>query len=744
MIIRGEQLLGFGGDIGAVLRMGDNVEFTGFDCAHRPIGNRFRAQTSGDAIPKVVAGLRLQERLFSAPESIWTLESVLIQTRPHEPRTEDADADAGPHEFRGQRFTDRDGRGLGRAIWRGARQAPKSRHRCGIDDMPLLAVSAHVRHERRDAVDDAHHVDGERPTPIVGTFSLERARCQHARIVAENVQSAERAQGVPGCGVHRFGLRYVAFHGGELPRESELIRGAPQRCSFDIREHDLHSLAKQSVRQREAKPACGPSDESGLSFKVLHLTLPRTKLMGTRPMRAAILYYIMRFSQTNSTSSSDIARDTEAAVRRRLTWILSLSMLVAMMDRNNVNLAALKMNEALGLTATQLGSGLSAFYVAYLVATIPSNVLLNRFGARRWIARIMISWGIVCAASAFVWNPISFYSVRFALGLAEAGFLPGVLLYLTRWVPEGGRGRMNSYFLTAIPISGVVTAVVSGFILKFDGIMGFSGWQLIFVLEAAPAIVLGLIVLLYLDDRPENAAWLSSTQKSWLARTLEEEERRSEAHRAPTSALQTLRILLGRPAFNALLLAYFLFNFALAALVWIPQILQAFALSPFENSLLTAVPAAGAVVIMIGTARSSDRLRERRWHFLATTCLCTVGYLLAAYPSHSLIVAICGLVLASGGAFAGLAVFWTLPPMFLRESERPVGMGLVTTIGVIAGMLSPLIMGRLRDLMGTYSIALLIGAILPLLGGLVVVGLNAHAAGEPGSQFPGDTHVPNH
>lgn len=444
-------------------------------------------------------------------------------------------------------------------------------------------------------------------------------------------------------------------------------------------------------------------------------------------------------------SSSDVARDTVAAVQRRLTWILSLSMLVAMMDRNNVNLAALKMNEALGLTATQLGAGLSAFYVAYLAATIPSNVLLNRFGARRWIARIMITWGMVCAVSAFVWNPISFYTVRFGLGLAEAGFLPGVLLYLTRWVPEDARGRMNSYFLTAIPISGVVTAVVSGYILKFDGMMSLSGWQLIFVLEAAPAIVLGVIVLLYLDDRPEDASWLSPTQKSWLARTLAEEERLGDAHRAPRSVLQTLGLLLARPAFAALLLAYFLFNFALAALVWIPQILQGFALPPFQNSLLTAVPAAGAVVIMIGAARSSDRSRERRWHFLATTCLCTIGYLLAAYPSHSLIQTVCGLVLASGGAFAGLAVFWTLPPMFLREIERPVGMGLVTTIGVIAGMLSPLIMGRLKDLMGNYSVALLIGAILPLLGGLIVVGLlKARAVDEPKGQFPGDSHVPNH
>ncbi len=416
----------------------------------------------------------------------------------------------------------------------------------------------------------------------------------------------------------------------------------------------------------------------------------------------------------------DTPEQIQSRVTQRLTWILSLSMLVAMMDRNNVNLAALEMNAALGLNATTLGVGLSLFYVAYLIATVPSNVLLARYGARRWIARIMISWGLVCMLSAFVWDARSFYVARFALGLAEAGFLPGVFLYLSGWVPQARRGRMNSYFLMAIPVAGVVTALVSGFILKLDGLFGLAGWQLIFVLEALPAILLGFIVLFYLDDRPRDAAWLTAPQKAWLESTLAAEEPSQEDEaRAPAGTLQTLGSLLRRGPVWVLLIGYFAFNFALAALVWIPQILQTFKLSSFQSSMLTALPAAAAVAIMAGFARSSDLSGERRWHFLAATMLCTIGYLFAAFGS--LYVVLVGLVLASGGAFAGLAVFWTLPPLLLSERERPVGMGFVTTIGVIGGMLSPIVMGRLKDLTGSYSSPLLIGAVLPLAGGIIIL-----------------------
>jgi MFS family permease len=414
--------------------------------------------------------------------------------------------------------------------------------------------------------------------------------------------------------------------------------------------------------------------------------------------------------------------ETQALVARRLTWILSLSMLVAMMDRNNVNLAALKMSGALGLSTTALGMGISLFYIAYLFATLPSNLLLVRFGARRWIARIMISWGLVCALSAFVWDARSFYAIRFLLGLAEAGFLPGVFLYLTSWVTAGRRGRMNSYFLLAIPVSGVVTAIVSGLILRFDGLFGLAGWQLIFVLEALPAIALGIVILFYLDDTPAEAAWLSAAQKVSLMTSLAAEDLawRDAEGSTVRGTWFVLGALLRRPAIWVLLLGYFGLNFGLAASVWVPQILQGFSNSAYETSILTALPSAAAILMMLMFAWSSDLRTERRWHCFAAAALCAGGFGLAALATASLILSLAGLMIAVGGAFAALVVFWTLPPMLMSRAELPVGMGLVTTIGVIGGMASPALTGHLRDVTGSYSAALLVAAVLPLLGGAII------------------------
>jgi sugar phosphate permease len=426
--------------------------------------------------------------------------------------------------------------------------------------------------------------------------------------------------------------------------------------------------------------------------------------------------------------------ETQTLVARRLTWILSLSMLVAMMDRNNVNLAALQMSKAVGLSATALGMGISLFYIAYLFATLPSNLLLMRFGARRWIARIMISWGMVCALSAFVWDGRSFYATRFLLGLAEAGFLPGVFLYLTSWVTAARRGRMNSYFLLSIPVSGVVTAIVSGVILKLDGLFGLSGWQLIFILEALPAIALGIVILFYLDDTPAQAAWLTESQKASLTANLAAEDpgSRAPSGSAPSGTWSILGALLRRPAIWVMLLGYFGLNFGLAASVWVPQILQGFSNSAYRTSILTALPSAAAIVMMVVIAWSSDLRAERRWHFFTAAALCAGGFGLAALATMSLILSVIGLMIAVGGAFAALAVFWTLPPVLMSRAELPVGMGLVTTIGVIGGMASPALTGYLRDVTGSYSTALLVGAVLPLLGGaMIAVGLRRtppHAA----------------
>ena len=423
-----------------------------------------------------------------------------------------------------------------------------------------------------------------------------------------------------------------------------------------------------------------------------------------------------------STEQRELGETIQARVTRRLTWILAVSMLVSMMDRNNINLAALTMSSAIGLSATALGGGLSLFFVAYLISATPSNLLLARFGARRWLASIMASWGLVCALSGFVWNPASFYVVRFLLGVAEAGFVPGVLLYLTFWVTPDRRGRMNSYFLMAIPVSGVLTALVSGWILRWDGFLGLAGWQLIFVIEALPAIVLSLVIVWYLDDKPADAAWLTPAQRRALTDALAAETADLKpATISDTRRPASLGVLLRRGMMWVLLVSYFGLNFGLAAIVWVPQILQLYKLSAVEVSMLSAVPSAAAVIIMFILARSSDRVQERRWHYFTAASLCTVGYAMASMSLTHLGLALVGLMLAAGGAFAALVIFWTIPPRYLRPQELPLGMGLMTTIGVIGGMVSPILTGHLKDATGNYSAALAVAALFPLLGAILLV-----------------------
>jgi ACS family tartrate transporter-like MFS transporter len=268
----------------------------------------------------------------------------------------------------------------------------------------------------------------------------------------------------------------------------------------------------------------------------------------------------------------------------------------------------------------------------------------------------------------------------------------------------------------------VVTAIVSGLILRFDGLFGLAGWQLIFVLEALPAIALGIVILFYLDDTPAEAAWLSAAQKVSLMTSLAAEDLawRDAEGSTVRGTWFVLGALLRRPAIWVLLLGYFGLNFGLAASVWVPQILQGFSNSAYETSILTALPSAAAILMMLMFAWSSDLRTERRWHCFAAAALCAGGFGLAALATASLILSVAGLMIAVGGAFAALVVFWTLPPMLMSRAELPVGMGLVTTIGVIGGMASPALTGHLRDVTGSYSAALLVAAVLPLLGGAII------------------------
>lgn len=399
-------------------------------------------------------------------------------------------------------------------------------------------------------------------------------------------------------------------------------------------------------------------------------------------------------------------------IGQRLVWIIMLAALVAMMDRLNLSYAALGMVHDVGITPQMLGLGSSLFFVAFLFAEIPSNLIMWKVGARRWIARIMVTWGLVSGAMALIQTPTHFYILRFLLGVAEAGFLPGMLLYLSLWIPEAQRGRFNSYLLFSIPIAGAITAIVSGLILQLDGLWGMAGWRLIFLFEAIPAVVLGVFIFFYLQDKPEDARWLSDDEKHWLRRQLDSEARPDTAHGSIGAILTMFR----RPQIVVLSLGYFAVNMGVASLIWTPQMLEQSGLSVGNIAIVAGVLNAAAAIFMIFLARHSDKKRERTGHFVAAAVLAGVGFGLAGAAPLNLIPAAVGLGLASAGAFGALAVFWTVPQTILSPLERPGGLAAISLVGIVAGMINPLMVGALRENTGHYGGAMLISAVAVLIG----------------------------
>jgi MFS transporter, ACS family, tartrate transporter len=307
---------------------------------------------------------------------------------------------------------------------------------------------------------------------------------------------------------------------------------------------------------------------------------------------------------------------TMARVSARLLPFLIVCYFVAYLDRVNVSFAALTMNKDLGLSASAYGLGAGIFFLAYAVLEVPSNLLLAHFGARRWIARIMFTWGIMSGAMAFVGNETWFYIVRFLLGAAEAGFFPGMIFYLTLWFPAAYRGRVIGYFMAAIPLSTVIGAPISSALLGLDGVLGMHGWQWLFILEAAPALLLSVVVLFYLTDKPADAGWLRDDERRWLVDRLAAEERQRVAarHYGVLEALLNPHVL-------ALSLVYFgavATNYGLS--FFLPQIVKAFGMSNLQTGFVSAIPYVVGVVGIVWWSRRSDAKLERRWKPSAISC----------------------------------------------------------------------------------------------------------------------------
>ncbi|MGH9372110.1 MAG: MFS transporter [Vicinamibacterales bacterium] len=392
-------------------------------------------------------------------------------------------------------------------------------------------------------------------------------------------------------------------------------------------------------------------------------------------------------------------------VTRRLIPFAFICYVVAYIDRVNIGFAARELQRDLGLSATEYGIGAGLFFIGYCLFEVPSNLILDRVGARRWIARIMIVWGFVSMATMFITDVWSFYIARVVLGLAEAGFFPGIVLYLTYWIPAAERARTNALFMMAAPVSVIVGAPLSEALLSLNGRLGLHGWQWLFLLEGTPAVILGLIALRVFTDRPEQATWLPTAEREWLSKTMMDER----AHRGATGHMSLGRSLTSGRVW--LLCAVYLMNTSVTygIFLWLPRMLQdASGTSGFGVSGLTAIPFVAALVAMVLVGRHSDRTGERKLHVAACAITAAVGLLLAVAFQGNIWLLVLSFTLSQMGQRSVMSVFWAIPPMFLGGTAAAAGIALINAIGNLGGFFGPSMMGWLRDLTGGYSGGLLV------------------------------------
>jgi ACS family tartrate transporter-like MFS transporter len=415
-----------------------------------------------------------------------------------------------------------------------------------------------------------------------------------------------------------------------------------------------------------------------------------------------------------------LERATLAKVTRRLLPFLFLLYIVCFLDRANIGVAALQMNADLGFSPAVYGFGAGILFLGYVLFGVPSNLILARLGARVWIACLMITWGLLASAMMFVRGPLSFYGLRFLLGVAEAGFFPGIIYYLSRWFPAAERGRAVAQFMIAIPLSGVVGSPLSGALLGLNGYLGLSGWQWLFLLEGLPAVGLGFVVLGYLTDRPEEAAWLAPAERVWLStRMRQEHEECGRRH-----GLSVAQALSNRTVWKLAVAVLLCETFGMYVLsLWLPQIVRAVSgLGDFMVGLVSAVPNLVAAVSMVLVGAHSDRTGERLVHIAVSATTAAVAFLASAYL-HSPVLIVLALSLAAAGLLSSQGPFWTLPSVFMSGSAAAAGIGLINSVANLAGFVGPYTIGLLKGASGTFHSGLLLLALVPLAGAVLVLRL---------------------
>jgi MFS transporter, ACS family, 4-hydroxyphenylacetate permease len=385
--------------------------------------------------------------------------------------------------------------------------------------------------------------------------------------------------------------------------------------------------------------------------------------------------------------------DTQAIrkVSRRLLWFLVILYAFSYLDRINIGFASLSMNRDLHLSSTAFGAANTIFYLGYILCEIPSNLMLARFGARLWLPRILVSWGIASAVTMFAVGANSLYAIRFVVGLAEGGFLPGVLLYLTLWFPQAHRARANALFMIAQPLTIAAGAPLSGLILDRHGAFGLAPWQWLFLVEGLPSAILGIVAYFYLTDKPQDAKWLTAEEKDALTRSIGPPPQRGQA--TPWREMLSREIVL-------LCVAYFGLVMTLNTIVtWTPQIVREMKTQHSFSAvgLLTALPALLAALSLPLWSAHSDRHKERTWHIITPMLLAALGWIfVAAFKLPDL--RMLGLIFCSAGGFTAMTVLWTVPQALLSPAARPAGIAFISSCGILASMTTPLLIGYLRDL----------------------------------------------
>jgi MFS transporter, ACS family, tartrate transporter len=411
----------------------------------------------------------------------------------------------------------------------------------------------------------------------------------------------------------------------------------------------------------------------------------------------------------------------QSAMRKVYLRVLPFAVLTyffCYLDRINVGFAALTMNRDLGLDPAMYGMAAGAFFWGYVLFEVPSNIILERLGARLWIARIMVTWGIVSGINAFATGPYSFMVIRFLLGLAEAGLFPGFVLYFTYWLPDAHRARINSGFTLALPIAVASGAPVSTALLGLNGLFGLRGWQIMFLFEAVPTVLIGIVAFFYMTDRPSVARWLDADEKAWLEQTIGGEQRRIEAHHG-IGILRSFfdpKVLLLSLNYTGIVTA------SLGLLLFLPQIIKQLGVSNMQVGWITMIPYIFGAISMLVCGWISDRVGDRRWSLFITCVISTIGLVSAGMTVGSW-WSLVGIIVAAIGFYGTKGPFWSMPTMFLTGPAAAAGIAWINSIGNLGGFFGPTIVGWAKQLTGSFagglyalSLCALVSVVVSLFG----------------------------